>query len=370
MESPSRYRITEHADGFRVEGDGRPPVEVRFTPFALEGQFVGDERPGSRERFGFFNFGRLLEFVARGLMREWRPHEGWFGARDWAQEQTSRSLARRLRERWLELLARADPDVLAVQRAIFAATFGDAHLATEPALYEDRYLVQDVVRFPAAAIAVRNAHTLARELPLARLRSAPAAADLRRLAESLGARLEMKAEPIDEVSARVQVERLGDWKALFSDSGHAYRSLNRTLMNLPGRVPHRLVCELRRVHLDRPLTARLELLGVAIYAAIHAEPSGPLGENADHSRVFLHASAAQVREAVQRVAAHLGWPLDVRRARDVRQAVRFLADYPEPHRGNLSTLTERSIRWHLSMREGGVQIRGDHASPPEHEVPF
>src|SRR5262249_49036995 len=181
-----------------------------------------------------------------------RPRRGWYGAGDWARRQTARAIARRLRESWQRLLARAQPDVLAVQKAVFAVTFGDAPLAWEADLYGDRYLVQDVIRFPAAAVAVRNAEELTRDLPRNRLLRSAAADEVRALAKSLGLSLYRHAES-DYPTPAAQVAALRDWKPLFSDVGHAYRSLNRTLMKLPGRVPHRLVCLLRFVHLERPI---------------------------------------------------------------------------------------------------------------------
>ena len=43
--------------------------------------------------------------------------------------------------------------VRAVQKAVFAATFSDAPLASEPEMYQDRYLVRDILNYPAAAVA-------------------------------------------------------------------------------------------------------------------------------------------------------------------------------------------------------------------------
>ncbi len=346
---PPRYRFREDPLGFSIEGNDRPPVRVAFLPTGLEAVCVGDTALGARERFGFFNFGKLLEFVARGLMREWQPREGWYGVRAWAEQQTARAIARPVRELWLKLVGRADPVVTAVQKAVFAATFSDAPLAGEPELYRDRYIVQDVLHYPAAAVALRNAWTLTRELPLARLRSSGAARELRKLAQGLGVTLHLGTSVRDNPTLAVQLERLRDWKALFSNTGYDYRSLNRTLMNLPGRVPHRLVCNLRRVHLERPLGSRLELLCVVLYAGIRAERDGPV-DCADHGRVFQHARAEQIKEAMERVARHLRQPLEPRKSAHVRQMVQFLADYPEPHGGNVVGLAERAIRWHRKQQ--------------------
>jgi hypothetical protein len=347
----SRYQFREEPQGFLVEGEQRPPVRVTFQPTALEARYVGVDDPAARERFGFFNFGKLLEFVARGLLREWRPLDGWYGARAWAQQQTARAIARRLREQWLRLIDRADPTVLGVQKAIFAATFSDAPLASDARLYQDTFLVRDILNYPAAAIAVRNAWKLTHDLPLRRLHGSAQARALHALARSLGLGVRLQVQGTEDPDQAAQLEALRDWKALFSDTGHDYRSLNRTLMNLPGRLPHRQVCNLRLIHLERPLEHRLEVLGVVFCAAIRANREDWPQRSADHGHVFQHAGVAQVREALRRVAAHLHLELSPRKAGDVRQMVQFLADYPDEHRGSLAGLADRAIRWHQSRQQ-------------------
>jgi hypothetical protein len=354
----SRYRIREELFGFRVEGDERPPVAVVFRPTGLEAYYVGDAQ-GERERFGFYNFGKLLEFVARGLLREWHPREGWYGIRQWAQQQTARALARRLREHWQRLLSRADPTVLAVQRAVFAATFGDAPLFGEPALYQDPFLVRDIVNYPAAAVAVRNSWALARDLPLRRLHHSAEARELRDLASRLGLEVRLLAGLAQDPDPASQIQRLADWKSLFADTGESYRSLNRTLMNLPGRLPHRQVCNLRLVHLERPLEERLELLALVLYgslrcareAAFDGALEGAREERPDHTHLFQHAKASELREGMARLAEHLRSPLRPGKSADVKQFVQFLADYPEGHAGNVVGLTERTVRWHRDRQQ-------------------
>jgi hypothetical protein len=43
--------------------------------------------------------------------------------------------------------------------------------------------------------------------------------------------------------------------------------------------------------------------------------------------------------------------LSPRRWRDVRDAVAFADDYPDPHHGNVVGLAERAVRWHRDQRQ-------------------
>ncbi|MFO0876840.1 MAG: PcfJ domain-containing protein [Gemmataceae bacterium] len=355
LSTESRYQIHEQPDGFLVEGDDRPPVVVRFHLTYLEAHFDAGSHPGQTEKFGFFNFGKLLEFVARGLLRTWEPSEGWFGVRAWAQQQTSRALARRLREHWLRLLRRADPTVLQVQRRIFAATFGDAPLTLCPELYTHRLLVDDILEFRACAMAVRNAWTLTRGLQSRRFHHSQELKAAKQLAEKLGLHLQLIATPPEEVSTASQLLALESWHALFSDTSDSYRCLNRTLVELPGRVPHRMVCNLRHFHLERPLLHRLELLVAVLYAGRRASREPGFPDMADHLHVFQNASEQKIRESIHRLSRHLRQPLDDRRSSDVRQFVQFLADYPDSHRGNILGLTEQAIRWHRDRQAEQIE---------------
>jgi hypothetical protein len=193
------------------------------------------------------------------------------------------------------------------------------------------------------------------------LQSSEPAEELRKLAISLGLNLHLGASIQENPDVPVQLERLRDWKSLFSPTGHSYRSLNRTLMNLPGGLPHRQACNLRHIQLERPVDSRLELLCVVLYAGIRAERDGPASE-VDHGRLFQHARAEQIKEAMRRLALHLRQPLAPRKSADVRQLVQFLADYPETHAGNIVGLAQRAIRWHRAQQcEQTASLRRSYA---------
>lgn len=202
--------------------------------------------------------------------------------------------------------------VLKVHKKVFAASFGYGHvdLITHPEFYENRYLVNDVASYRAAATAV---------LACDRWHS---------LEESL--------------------EKLTDWKSMFSPTGESYGSLNRTLMNLPGNISPRLLLRLGSFILPRPIPNRLELI-----ATILAHSS----ENARNLNVWSFASEGQIREAMRRIGRFTHRDFSSRRWRDVRDIVQFIDDYPDRHNGNIVGLAGKSIRWHREIAEG--RIRAD-----------
>ena len=68
----SKYRVSEHAHGFSIEGPHRPRVQVSCLPNFLAVD-VASPLDGRLQRFGFYEFYRLNAAVAEGLMRDWQP---------------------------------------------------------------------------------------------------------------------------------------------------------------------------------------------------------------------------------------------------------------------------------------------------------
>ena len=91
----------------------------------------------------------------------------------------------------------------------------------------------------------------------------------------------LRTRGLDPEAARddaARIATLHDWRGLFSPDARTYRSLDRTLMNLPDGVPAEPVWLLSRARLERPLlwrfalTALLLLLGDRRYGR-HADAS-------------------------------------------------------------------------------------------------
>jgi len=218
------------------------------------------------------------------------------------------------------VLRRADPRVAAV----WAATSAEAEVPSDVVfareLYDDPWIVRDVLRWRAAAIALAHVETTLR--------------------------------PADAADTPAFLAALRRWPALFAPDGVPYRSLHRTLMNLPRDVPASVVCALRRVRLERPLVDAVELCATGIAADAYAAPDRAGDVAASHRRIWHHARRAEIVAAVARVAAETDRRLDPRQAGDVATIVRFVADCPEPFGGRLAGLVDRALRWHrLDARE-------------------
>jgi hypothetical protein len=142
-----------------------------------------------------------------------------------------------------------------------------------------------------------------------------------------------------------------NWRGLFSPTGEPYRSLNRTLMNLPGGVPSSLVAYLNLVHLKRPVLSRSELLVLTLHEQRRFHRELPQRNAA----VFRSTTEDQISRAARLVAQHTRNPLGTRRTMDLKFIVGFLMDYPGEHRGNIVGLAEKSIRWHRQQQEGEVE---------------
>lgn len=339
-----RYQVTDVPNGFRIfptphplDAEGQPDwirelareygVPDRLpTTITRRGHAFSLEGERASQRFSLVDYYRLIDQTAEHLMSSWTPPDEetdehidrgpselcvgawhkveWGGLRKWALSRTASSINKLVFDRWKRLRDEADPTALAVQKRVFTAAFGygKPDLVISPEFYKHRYIVRDVLAYRAAAVAA-----------------------------GITGR-----EAVDDEGIAFALEWMAKWKAIFSPTGETYPILNRTLMNLPPGVPARVLLELNSFMLPRPIKSRLELLTVIL-----AHKSGQR-----NIRAFSFATKDQIAEAMRRVSVHLHEDLSPRRWRDVRKAIWFMGDYPDPHHGNLVGLAERSIRWH------------------------
>ncbi|MBX3422607.1 MAG: PcfJ domain-containing protein [Pirellulaceae bacterium] len=356
MTVKSKYRFTQYPDGFKVEAPDRVPVRVTLFPtgFRIDSLEAAPREPRQLMLFpelqevepelklNLVQYPRLVETVADASMSNWSPPKPGIpfrGVRIWAKKKTARALGKRIHRQWQRLVAKIDPLVWRVQKAVYAAApCLSTPLLHVPELYQHPYLVSDILRYRAAAIAVNIGDTLCQ---WRRARQHEAA-----LPQPGGlAIMPLDIEYRYSVRPEFAVQQMAaDWQRLYSSTEVAYGSLRRTLMQLPGGIsiwPHTV---LPIVHLVRPMTDRLEL--ATLLRAVMIQRERLIDEGASHLRTFHYARRSEIREAMDLVAAELAMPLSHRRNDAIATFVQFLCDYPDQHCGGLVSLARKSIAWH------------------------
>jgi hypothetical protein len=339
----SKYDIEERRDGFVVRADERQTVFVDLTEtgFRVETEQRWRQRhlfhdsyirprmhDEAVDRFGLYEYRRLCHRVCCNLMSCWQQQKSRsapFNVTLWAQKQTKKALGRRIHHQWKRLIRKIDPQIRGVQRAVFASTFRAPALLHEPSLYRQKLLVRDILQYPAAA----------------------------HLVEIVS---QYRVHPFPNLPYSVEcLTELDNWQNAYSFEGKRYRSLSRTLMNLPGAIPSGILATLRRVHLERPVTDRVEL--ITFLLAVQA--GFPRGLQQDRRRLFQHVQRNEILTAMHLMSQATGAKLTPRRTSDIHTFVSNILDYPGPVTGRLIDFTRRSINWHANVAECGADDLDD-----------
>lgn len=321
------FSIDQKPYGFKiVYGPNFPEVTVtrHSTHFSVD--WTQDSNVIS-EKYGLYEFYSLVNCIAEGLIRDWKPSAGGsplLGLPLWRMNLTARVIGKKVHIEWRRLLEGVDPIVLAVHRSIFAATFRSARIALEPELYKHKYVVSDILNYRGAATAAVIVEAL--------------------------------CEGSEEFRINSALPLVNNWRTVFSFTNKTYSSLNKTLMNIPGGVACGVLCHLNKIFLQRPILSRLELILICLYAqnvrrhVFEREEIGG-GESVElyaspNENVFMFAASEQIKKAIALLAKHLHCTLSNRRTLHLKFLVRFLLDFPDEHHGNILGLARKSIRWH------------------------
>lgn len=317
--------IEETADGFTLSSSSGVPITVELVPwfFELTG---GGVRPACR---GLIETRSIALDILRRLVRA--RADSPLSVRD----RRLGPIARLVHQQRARLFARVPQAVVAVQRAVFDVSWSSHFIAESEALYRDRWLVADLMHYRAAAIALASVDDLWWRL-----------------------RRRVDGDPPDPTAAGIEtlLGALSNWRGLFSPTGTPYRSLDRTLMNLPpGKLPQ--LGALGRFRLPRPVTDWPELTALCAYLR-HHENWDALTVN--HASIIHRADADAIRRAIARIGAHTRRRLHPRRLNDIVFAMRFVGDYPEAHGGRLGGLVTKAIRWHVECARRGYDVLNEH----------
>jgi len=353
--------FTAGAQGFRINHLYRYPVSVELQPWL----FVVSNDAQPPQQCSLYDGPRLTALIARSLLGVDAPPVDTANVLAKRATQVEHKIqADVYAQRW-RLLANVDPLVHQIHYRVGRIAGRVSPLAGSGAFYENRYLVRDVLNYRAAAIAFAYLDSeLSRRWfdtrpsnvgsfsPWERVRVKACNAP----ASDLPAAVQQpQGGPPALDSVEAQLAAMSQWRGLFSPTGAPYRSLNRTLMNLPEEVPPDLVCQLNRIRLERPITNRLELTMLLLRASAPEDANPEAAQS--QLRIFHHATAGEIECAIRRIAAATDRQLSSRRLEDLRFVIKYLGDYPEPHGGNLSGLAEQALRWHHHAHERRARER-------------
>lgn len=323
------YRFLERHDGVRVEHPRHPAVDLR-----VDGRWIVITSATRRTRCPLFTASvGLARMVASAVLGRpsARSDEDFDAVRReiWALREPLQRARRRL-------LDRHAADYSAVEQRMLAIRGTVPRLARSRLFYRTPHLARDVRRFRAAAIALAFLEDELWPRALAARGRPPRLVDLYRL---------MRA-----------------WRGLFAPGGVTYRSLDRVLMNLPDGIYPALVCALRHVRLERPVTDVVELhLLLECVALAHQR-----GQRLPWLHALQHARAAAIRAGLARIAAATHRPaLDPADPSDLRFVASYLLDAQSGAAERFEHVVGQAIRRHAEVcRRPAPADRGAGAAAP------
>jgi hypothetical protein len=342
-EVESIYKIEQLPNGFIVTGEGRVTTKVKLSEDKMRFEVGHTRNRYDENNVGLIEGRALITKAAGCLMKDWTPvkkNKNGFvppKLKNWVIGRTGRALAKRIKAERLRLIEKADPKVLAIQKAVFAAS-GQAPLELfDPYLYEkNKYYLQDIIKFPAAAMTVLDRIT---------------------------------AGHSGYVNKDVIVNN--DWKQLYVSRGkEVYTSLNKTLMNLPGGVPISILANFPKVHLERPIYSRRELVFTLSCSGHHEwhRNEGNSGITKEIRHLLMNVSADEVTRSAKKLSEHMRTPFNLRKAYEVHRLALYIMDAAPhiTHNGNLVGLMEKAIEYHrqASWNNCGVPPDTLTAVPP------
>jgi len=349
----SKYKIEQDDKGFAVLSDDRPSVYVDTDGYELS-MYSGSEcsKIGSCP---LPRFRDMVDGVVSGLYFSYkrpekhRDENNFSHVYFWSKKRTRWALNNRLYHEWKRLIGMADPLTWNVQKKAFAYTFHVSAFLLQPWFYTYEDICRDLIKYPAAV------HVLNRLEELLGFHGRRTAEEMfeawrREISGALrmyGVSVSQNARVTEDLGVDAVVKGMRNWKGLLSPDEVPYHSLNRTLMNLPGKMSSHLIAELPYVRLPRPITDRVELMALLGY--VRSVPPEAL-----YNRLHLNAVLFATREQIMR-----GWELyadqfpgsskNPYRTSDMVSLMNYASDYPDAHRGNFVGLVKKSIEYHNNI---------------------
>lgn len=251
---------------------------------------------------------KIIGTSSRILLKDWRGKNEFTPVKlqNWAIFQNSKCLAKRIKLMWLEILKNMDQEKLAIDRRLFSMWGRSPLESSSNYCYEiilkNKYLKHDFFNYRPPAILIGN-----------------------------------KNEFIEE-------EDCINWRDFLSCTGKSYKSLNKTLDNLPGGISDILI-DIKNIKIQEPIFDRVKLiclLSCSRYVLSHNNINSIISMIKKSDRNCI------LRGFVKYKTFTRNPKLSHRRTGDLYNYISYLLDAPirENNCKKISSYTDYAIDWH------------------------
>lgn len=249
----STYTFTRLGNEVIITSPGKADVVVTYCTTHFE---VSTVRPQANVAwiqeqltFGLYDYNSLVVKISELMFKDWAPpprttNAPIFAITNWSREKGQKRIAALFKEHWQYYVYGTTPyHIREVQRKVYAACLNKVATSVlmRPELYDDVYVCKDIIQYRAAAVAFG-------QLPqVVRFTNHDHDPDW----------------SSDDVTTQLLMSTIRNWRGIYSYTGKPYRALDRTLAQLPGGIPARILLNLRFVKLTKPVVNRTLLLFLA-----------------------------------------------------------------------------------------------------------
>jgi len=323
-----RYQIYVMKKGFKIvpREEYRPPVYCNLNKYGFwKVRFADKDRVSDIPLYCFYF---LLDEIIKYLYQSWIPTEkksGTNNAQDnaitnYCKKTTRKSIAKVVKKAWQEKKAELDPVIEELHRKLYSVSNGTGYWERLEAILKERkeykYLIEDLLKYPAARISFLHNHRMS----------------------------------FRDCNKKLICHK--EWMLAYCyNEIEIYTSLRKTLMNLPGRITYYRLFNLVNVRLPEPATNRLRLW---TYCHIGRQAILSQEERDRFCRVVEKTSDKNIKKSIEYIWYYFPdfYTGDFRKSSGIEHALQIIFDYPPEEVGDwdMLGLAKRAEQWHYDTQ--------------------
>ena len=302
-----RYRIRELKDGFKIipRESERPPVTCKMNKQG----FWRIVEEGEHHYFNYiplYAYYPLVDRVVDKIYESWdsgkqsNNHARELIVTNYCKKSTGKSINKVIHAIWEKKRDSLDPRVVELHKKLYSVSKGTGNWERVSHILKNRrsykYLIDDLIRYPAARIAI-----------------------------------------LHEGNVHGHI-LFNDWKTAYACGQEPYTSLKKTLMNFPNGVVYYNALCIKELRLPEPVTTRIRYYAYAMIARSYHVYMHHTAEKLMH--VILKSTDEQIKEAVRYMWHYFPnmYSGDFRKTKGIEYAFNLIYDYPDSMIGDWDIL--------------------------------